>query len=139
MEEQKLSFLDKVLTLLAAFGFNDDVALFIACQFALESNFGTSEIALKHHNYCGMRCPLVRLSTSSNSGDGNAFWAHYNNMFDCVTDFVLCLQYHQPLSDIKVNIAAYCRFISRFYCPERDYISKITSIYSQFKNYKNER
>lgn len=130
---EKYSFLSEVRAWVKTFGFTEDVAFFIACQFALESDFGNSVLVHKYHNYCGMRCPLVRLSTALNAGDASSTWASYYSLADCVTDFILCLQYHRPLSDIKDNIAAYCRFISRFYCPERDYISKINTIYSQFK------
>lgn len=135
----KKTFIAQVSSWVFHFGFSSEVSLFIASQFALESDFGTSNLALKYHNYCGMRCPMVRISTAVNAGDGQCTWASYSNLHDCVTDFILCLQYHRPFSEIKDNIAAYCRFISRFYCPERDYISKINTIYSQFKIYKNER
>lgn len=137
--DNKFLFLDHVSSLLKRFGFSDDVSYFIACQFALESDFGNSHLVQQYRNYCGMLCPMVRLTTAFNAGDGSATWASYHDLDDCVTDFILCLQYHRPLSDIKYNVVAYCRFISPFYCPERDYISKINSIYTQFKNYKNER
>lgn len=118
-----------------------DVCDYIGCLFSLESSFGTSNLALDFNNYCGMKNPLVRISSAmyaGRSGEGY-FWAEYSSLNSCVVDFLLCLQYHRPKSSDYDTVEHFSRFISGFYCPECDYITKINSIYSQFKLFNNER
>lgn len=109
----------------------------IGCQFALESNFGISNLAKDNNNYCGMRNPLVRISSARHVGDPLYNWAIYDNLNDCIIDYILCIQYHKPLSVDYDTIEHFSRFIMKFYCPERDYIDKINKIYSQFNSYQN--
>lgn len=113
------------------------LSVWIGCQFALESNYGNSNLAKVNNNYCGMKNPLVRISTALHAGDPLFHWAVYDNLDDCITDYVLCIQYHKPISVDYDTIDHYSRFISKFYCPEVDYIDKINKIYSQFISYKN--
>lgn len=115
-----------------------EVCDFVACQFALESNFGISTLARNNNNYFGMKNPLVRISTAVHAGDSNYHWAQYNGLSACVIDYLLCLQYHRPLSTNYDTIEHFSKFLIKFYCPERDYIDKINLIYQQFKSYKNE-
>lgn len=138
MTKEQFEFIRSVKSSVIQYGFSEDVAAFIGSQFALESAFGTSSLARRQSNYCGMKTPLVRLSVADNQGVSSDTWAEYSGLEWCVCDFVLCLQYYRPGSDIKDKISAYSRFISRFYCLDRDYVSKIESIYSQFKNFKND-
>lgn len=109
-----------------------DVITFIACQFALESNFGTSEIAKSLYNHCGMKAPLVRPSTALNRGISNVF-ADYSDKHLCIVDYFLCLSYWRPLSKDLENLDLFKYFI-KFYCPEKDYVQRITNLFNQFKN-----
>lgn len=115
-----------------------DVITFIACQFALESSFGTSRLAKECHNHCGMKAPLVRPSTALNRGVSVVF-ADYPNKYFCIVDYFLCLSYHQPLAKQLENLDLFKHFI-KFYCPEKDYVNKIINLFNQFKNeYKKSR
>lgn len=113
------------------------LSVWIGCQFALESSFGTSDLAVKYHNICGMRNPMVRISSSRSRGVSSVSWAQYATDFACVLDYVLCVQYHRPMDYDISCIDLYSKFISKFYCPETDYIDKINKIYSKFNSYQN--
>lgn len=137
MTEEKIEFIKKVALLLTCYHFSKEVATFVGCQFALESNFGLSKLAIDNKNYCGMRNPLVRISVANHAGDPNYHWAIYDNLSCCVLDFVLCIQYHKPLSVDYTILNHYKSFIKSWYCPEKDYLKKIEVIYNQFINSKN--
>lgn len=128
-----MSFIQKVSIIVRNFGFSPDVADFIGCQFALESNFGRSDLAVNYNNYCGMRMPFLRISLAKRISDLNLF-AQFNGLVQCVHDYMLCLNYHHPSSKIKESISEFSHFINDWYCPESDYIKRITNLY---KNYKN--
>lgn len=117
--------------------FSKEVCDFIACQFALESHFGLSPLACDNNNYCGMKNPLVRISSAIHAGDCNFHWAQYDSIHACVIDYLLCLQYHRPISTNYDTIEHFSAFIKKFYCPERDYIDKINLIYQQFKSFQS--
>lgn len=139
MEENKILFIRTVSKYLVVhFNFYQEVADFIGCQFALESCFGTSRLAVEDSNYCGMKRSLVRISSRLRGGSFESkTFSVYLSLEDCIIDFVLLLQYRRPLSTNIDTIKHYCAFIQGWYCPEKDYIDKIQSIYSQFKNSQN--
>lgn len=116
--------------------FPQDVADFIGCQFALESDFGRSSLAVGNENYCGMRNPSMRISTAHHAGDGSYNWASYDDLYSCVIDYLFCLQYHHPCFDNYSSVLGFSNFIRKFYCPEKDYIDRINSIFQQFKSFK---
>lgn len=116
--------------------FSDDVCDWIACQFALESSFGESSLARSNYNFCGMKNPLVRISSAIFAGDCNYYWAQYADFDSCVVDYLLCLQYHQPISTNYDTISHLSAFLRKFYCPDKDYIDKINLIYQQFKTFQ---
>ena len=117
---------------------NDEISLYIACQFALESQYGKSTLVIAYNNHCGMRVPFVRISTAINQGNAKESFAHYICLKACISDYILCLQYHRPLRKDLEDLDLFKAFIRKFYCPERDYIDKVNKIYQQFKSYKNE-
>lgn len=133
MEDYKIKFIKKVADILrSVYHVSSDVADYIGCQFALESAFGRSPLALNHHNYCGMKCPLVRVSVADNYQNQSDKWAYYSSLEQCICDFMFCLCYHQPLFTAFESISQYTFFIKGWYCPENSYINKIQSIYTQF-------
>lgn len=142
MTTQQFNFIEKVANILRnIYHVNDEVADFIGCQFALESAYGRSPLALNHHNYCGMKCPLVRVSVADNYQNQTDKWAYYSSLEQCICDYMFCLAYHKPLSVSFETINHFIAFIKGWYCPEGSYINKIQSIYTQFnyqKNGKNE-
>lgn len=114
---------------------SSDVRLFIACQFALESDFGRSHIASRCSNFCGMKVPSIRLSTATNKGliDAVGDFANYNSLADCVLDYCLWLSYNRISVDAQVNVNCFKDFlVEKKYCPLSDYISRIEAIYNQF-------
>lgn len=133
MNFEQFEFIQKVSILVRNFGFAPDVADFIGCQFALESNFGKSNLAVKYNNYCGMKFPYIRISLAYSISKLNPF-AQYNGLVQCVYDYMLCLNYHHPVAKIKESISEFCLFIKNWYCPDYDYINRITNLY---KNYKD--
>lgn len=140
MNKSNFNFIERVAFLVSRYSqFPDDVCFWIGCQFALESSFGESSLAKSNKNYCGMKNPIVRISCAKHAGDCNYHWAQYFSLVSCVVDYLLCLQYHRPVSVDYDTISRFSSFVRKFYCPEKDYIDKINTIYSQFKNYKNEQ
>lgn len=138
MNKSQFDFIVSVSSIVSEISqFPDDVCDFIGCQFALESHFGESPLAHTNENYCGMKNPLVRISTALHAGDGNYFWAQYDDMYSCVIDYLLCLQYHRPISTNYDSISHLSAFLSKFYCPDRDYTNKINLIYQQFKSFQS--
>lgn len=131
MNSEQIQFLYSVYYEISRFvPFSEDVCWFIACQFALESNYGKSNLAVSQSNYCGMKRALVRPSLNIGFNE----FATYRNLFDCVVDYVLCLTYHKPLASQLSDLNSFKFFISKFYCPEKGYIDKINTIYQQFKS-----
>lgn len=137
MNESQLMYIKKVRNFFQFFNIPSDVCVFIACQFALESNFGSSKLALENFNHCGMKNPMVRISSAVHAGDADFHWANYSNYQLCCMDYLLCIQYHRPLSVDYDTPVHFARFIAKFYCPEKDYIDKIFKIYNQFKSLEN--
>lgn len=134
MNEKKLNFVKLVIFYLRKFNITGEVAVFIAAQFALESNYGTSKLAQEFGNYCGMKLPVVRRTTATNFGSHDK-WASFDSLQDCVCDFVLCLQFRKPMAIDFESIGHYKHFIKGWYCPESTYLDKINSIYSQLQIY----
>ena len=108
-----------------------DVAIYIACQFALESKFGTSRLAKEQNNIAGMKSPKARPTTCIDNSDT---FAKYSSIENCVIDYFLCLAYHKTIRFDFVSIPRFIASVMPWYCPESDYTSKIQFIYSQFKN-----
>lgn len=126
-DEKKL-FLSSVVDELKHYSLYPIVRKFIACQFALESDFGRSPLALKYSNYCGMKHSRFRITTSLVMSH---VYNHYLCFSDCVLDYILWLTYNRCKHDIKLE--EFKEFlVKKCYCPESDYISKIEAIYNQF-------
>ncbi|MBQ3943310.1 MAG: glucosaminidase domain-containing protein [Elusimicrobia bacterium] len=137
MEQKKQTFIFSICDSLRKYNLTNEVKIFIACQFALESNFGTSQLARNRNNFCGMKTPLVRISSANNAGKPLEAYASYSSLNDCVDDYMLCIQYHRPMSTQYDTIKHYTEFIRKFYCPEKDYIERIEKIVKDFLNIKN--
>ena len=130
----KLSYVEEIATFFASFC-SADVAFFIGCQFALESNYGQSSLAFRHHNHCGMKEPHVRV-TLSLPGTSSGF-ASYTSLMSCMIDYSLWLAYNKftSLQLFKSELFKQ-RLVACGYCPEKDYVSLIQSIYENLQNYK---
>lgn len=128
---EKKDFLNLVTKLLPEF-ISIEVRHFIACQFALESNFGTSPSAVCNGNYCGMKVPVLRATFCLNPTEVNQF-ALFSGIVSCVHDYILWCQSfkftryefeHLPYFKKHLEISGYC--------PDFDYIDKISKLYSQY-------
>lgn len=107
-----------------------EVAIFIACQFALESDFGNSRFARENQNFCGMKSPINRISTNLNP---QRSFASYSCFEDCCLDYCLWLSFNR----CTVGKLAYLDYFKVFlreknYCPEKDYIDRIQKIFDSF-------
>lgn len=129
--QEKISFLNQVISLLPEC-IGHDVRRFIACQFALESDFGSSAFALCNNNFCGMKVPALRITLALNNEAKNEF-AWFSGITSCVHDYLLWLQSNK-FSRTELNNLDTFRSHLGFsdYCPESDYLDKINTIYSQY-------
>lgn len=136
METYKLDFIQFVIDRLPKM-MSDDVSLWIACQLALESNYGRSELAINCHNISGMQHPLTRLSMSTNANSRG--FAVYYQLEDCIEDYLLWLSWCRASKSELTEVPLFASLIAtKNYCPEKDYITKINKLYQQFKTLKNE-
>lgn len=117
---------------------DENVALFIAAQFALESEFGRSSIAKDNCNYCGMKIPSSRFtSTVKMSYNLHPSFMSYANLDECVLDYFYRCAWFQFSFNHFQNVDDFKRVLRNSgYCPEKDYISRIEKIYNQFINLK---
>ena len=118
--------------------FEPNVRDFIACQFALESNFGTSRYAKVMHNYSGMKKPFKRLHYGANELNNKTEFQNYASFDFCVFDYIAWFFYTRPRQNCWYDLDAFKIHLENVgYCPEKGYINKINLIYLQLKSYKN--
>ena len=130
-ELEKIDFLNNIIFLLPDC-FSLEVKRFIACQFALESNFGSSAFAKCRNNYCGMKVPVLRVSLVRNLDEKGEF-ATYFGITYCVHDYLLWLSSNKFTKEQRYDLFDFTQHLKvSGYCPESDYISKIQSIYSTY-------
>lgn len=125
--------------------FCPDVCMFIACQIALESAFGTSELSIKQLNYIGMKLPSKRfgcyispyyVSLRDSSQLVSANFSCYLYVRDCLADYICWVLYNRPSRNDLCCSSEYANWLTGKYCPDSDYIDNITSLYNQFKSYQ---
>lgn len=132
---EKIQFIDKVVDTLSKIcpEMSDNVKFFVGCQFALESNFGKSQLAVKNFNFCGMKRPEIRLTLANNV---NGVFARFDSFETCVLDYVIWLSWNRFTSYDVFQLDYFtAKLIARGYCPEKDYLDKIYSIYNNLKSY----
>lgn len=114
-----------------------NVACFIACQFALESNFGQSRIARTRHNLCGMKHPQLRPTYDLLRA---ATFADYDSKESCFKDYQLWLAYSKFTQFDLSNVECFkAKLRSKNYCPETDYIDRIQSIFDWFNGFVSKK
>lgn len=129
MNGYRLDFIQRVICINHLRHFSFEVRLWIACQFALESNFGTSPLAADNENYCGMKSPVRRINFCDSTSKE---FASYSSLVACVVDYLLWLAWnHFTVLDCKDVNKFKLRMVASVYCPENGYIEKIDSIYLQ--------
>lgn len=133
-KSEKILFIDKIVSLFTRYC--SDMSLYVrywvACQFALESNFGKSNRALKTHNLCSMKIPQVRFSLNTAS---TGVFAVYDSDEDCVLDYLYWLAFNRFTFHQLQSLDLYrLRIKARNYCPDEDYIDKINKLYNQLNS-----
>lgn len=125
----KQEFLNYVETIIP-FTCCKEVRQFIACQCALESNFGRSAIAKDNNNIIGMRYPTFRVTTAIGKLHDHA---QYSSLEYCLIDYGYWLSWHSinqiVLEDFEKFKNLSCWSI---YCPNRDYVNRIINLKNQF-------
>lgn len=110
-----------------------EVATFIACQSALESRFGQSDICKENHNFFGMKLPVKRITTAFKEARGHA---KYTSFTMSVIDYIYWLIYNGFTKSYLVDVEKFKSKLEKSnYCPSRLYISSIQSLFNSFKNY----
>lgn len=113
----------------------DAVRHLIACQFALESDFGRSSAARYFYNISGMSFPKRRLTLAIYVT--NKPYACYDSIEDCLIDYALYLAYWRIQPKETQSVDGFCRFLTRVnYCPASTYTDSVKSIYKQY--YENQ-
>lgn len=131
---EKLDFVDKVVKALSRYcpQMSSEVAYFVGCQFALESNFGNSRIAKTKNNFCGMSLPKTRLSLNVAT---TGHFAEFLSFDDCVIDYCYWLDWNHFSCFYLSNLSPFTSLLyARKYCPEPDYIDRIYSLFNSLKN-----
>lgn len=135
MNIQQINFISYVRSLVAdLFDCSPDVALFIGCQAALESSYGTSAVATANHNLFGMKVPKLRGHAPfvSSSGIDKSF-ASYDSFFISVVDYILWLQYNRISNKQRTKLECFTNFlVSKGYCPDDNYIDSITAVFNSY-------
>lgn len=133
MTEKQVAFLDVIVeSSLLTHYFSRPICEFIACQFALESDFGLSRLADINNNITGMKVPFKRPFYGCKSDNG---FACYSDWFECIKDYIVWFFYSHPHANCVYDLEAFkIHLHNSGYCPEKGYIDKIQFIYSQFKS-----
>lgn len=143
MDSWKIKFINHVRELIP-FDASPDVLDFIACQFALESAFGRSSLAVNRENYCGMKKVSSRITsqvsyavTAQEFHDSANKFGMYNSLYECIIDYSLWLAYNKAGKRVLFDLVLFKAFlIKHHYCPEPDYIIRITNLLNLYKNGK---
>lgn len=107
-----------------------DVRKFIACQFAIESDFGTSKVAVANNNISGMRYPVNRVTTAVCQNLG---FADYHSKRDCIIDYCIWLACNGFTQRIVNDYGLFINHSSwSNYCPEKDYVQRIIKLKNQY-------
>lgn len=129
--DKKQEFLNCVADFMMNIGCSEKVAEWISFQFALESNFGMSRLATTRHNLCGMKIPMCRIST--NIAISGTF-SKYRTDYDCMLDYALWLAYCKFTSYDLTRLDLFqLKLKAKGYCPEDDYIERITNLLTNTK------
>lgn len=108
-----------------------NVAFWIACQFALESNFGTSKLAVDYCNICGMKYPRIRHSLAVSSVNGG--FASFNSTYQCVSDYFIRNAYCKAGQSVYSSVSNIKQFLrNSAYCLDKGYFDRIDTIYHQY-------
>lgn len=126
--DSNIVFIEKVYSWFCRF-LDPRISLFIACQSALETGFGSSSLALDQSNFFGMKTPRVRLTTNIGTGS----FAVYTDFDNSCLDYLLWLSWNRFAPkhlDTVFNFKTKLRNCG--YCPDLGYYDRIQTIYDKF-------
>lgn len=136
MDTWKIKFINQIRCLIP-FEASSDVLDFVACQFALESSFGRSHLAVKYLNYCGMKRVSKRISSQISFDSGGYDFGHYHSLYECIIDYSLWLAFNKATNSILFDLDKFKSFLIKYkYCPDVDYIPRITNLLNSYQNAK---
>lgn len=131
MTNSNVEFIQKVICMLPTSMFFIEVKTWIACQFALESNYGRSALTSEYFNATGMKMPKVRCTTAVCKNTYG--FASFVTLSECVTDYLLWLAWNRFSQNDCHSLATFkSRLKLKGYCPEHDYFDRVDSIYKEF-------
>lgn len=137
MEDWKFNFIMRIRQLIISTDvvLSDDVIGFIACQAALESNFGTSYLAQHFHNLFGMKVPKKRLTVASPYKKGEH--CKYSGDYTSVLDYLLWLSYNRINLVERTSVDAFKDFlVAKKYCPSAKYVDSVDAVYKIYCSIK---
>lgn len=106
------------------------VRLFIACQSALETDYGKSAICLENYNLFGMKMPNYRPTTALGI---NRRHAKYKDYIGSYLDYCLWLAYNHCSQRALSDVDLFAKWIStKNYCPSPTYVDSIIALYRQY-------
>lgn len=112
------------------FNTSEEVAKFITCQFALESNFGASDIYQQNNNICGMKLPKYRITCAQSSRRSHAY---YICVEDSIWDYFIWLCYYGFSQKHLHDLDGFIEQMRKCpYCPAPDYVDRILNLKSQY-------
>lgn len=130
-QEDKKNFLNQIVGFLPAC-ISLEVKRYIACQFALESNFGSAGSALCYNNYCGMKVATTRITLARNLSEKGQF-ACFSGIYSNILDYLLWLQYNRFTRMELSNLELFQHHLDiAGYCNDLGYYPSIDSIYKQY-------
>lgn len=124
---EKIAFFDPLCRF-----FNGDICDFVACQFAFESNFGRSNLAIEACNHSGMKVPHSRVCNNIGSYKG---FSKYSTLGQCILDYILWVFYNRPSRVDLSCVSSFMKFLERkCYCSDFGYTQAIYSLYKKYEN-----
>lgn len=113
-------------------GASNEVAKFITAQATLESGNFKSNIYKENKNIFGMKHAKSRLTTAKGTNRNHAL---YDDTCDSAIDYFLWLVYNGFTQNTLKDLDTFKKRLGNSgYCPQKDYIKRIETIYEQIKN-----
>ena len=114
-----------------AIGASIEVATFVAAQATLESGNFSSDIFNENKNFFGMKKAKCRPTTAIGTNRNHAM---YKINYDCMIDYYLWLVYNGFNQNTLKDLDKFkMRLRDSGYCPLKDYIDRINTIYEEIK------
>lgn len=105
----------------------------VFAQAILESGYFTSQLFKTTNNLFGMKYPKIRKNFAiGKSKSGYAVYSHWTKSVDDYIEW----QKRTIKSNLNISRSGYLQKLSKIYCTDPSYISKINQITKLFNNYE---